>query len=126
MNIWSSNWTPWYLPTWVENIYLYKKSADGYSTFIYICQNLDVTKIYSSRWMDKWAVINPEKLLLMLGWIKLSFPSGFVVKNSPAVQEIQESHVWSLDREDPFKEEMATHSSNLVQKIPWREESIGL
>ena len=37
----------------------------------------------------------------------------------PAVQETQ---ILSLGREDPLGEEMATHSSILAWKIPWREE----
>ena len=40
-------------------------------------------------------------------------PSGTVVKNLPAVQETQ---VWSLDREDPPEKGMATHSSILAGK----------
>ena len=34
--------------------------------------------------------------------------------------------VWSLDREDPLEEGMATHSSILAQRIPWTEEPWGL
>ena len=34
--------------------------------------------------------------------------------------------VWSLGREDPLEEEMATHSSILAWKIPWTEEPGGL
>ena len=34
--------------------------------------------------------------------------------------------VQSLDREDPLEKEMATHSSSLVCKIPWTDESGGL
>ena len=30
--------------------------------------------------------------------------------------------VWSLGREDPLKEEMATHSNVLAWEIPWTEE----
>ena len=35
---------------------------------------------------------------------------------------MQETQVWSLGWEDPLEEEMATHSSILVWKIPWTEE----
>ena len=42
------------------------------------------------------------------------------------VQEMQEIRVWSLGREDPLEEEMATHSSILAWKIPWAEEPGGL
>ena len=33
-----------------------------------------------------------------------------------------ETRVRSLDREDPLEKEMATHSSILAWKVPWREE----
>ena len=33
-----------------------------------------------------------------------------------------ETWVWSLGQEDPLEEEMATHSSTLAWRIPWREE----
>ena len=42
-------------------------------------------------------------------------------KNPSAVQETQETQVRSLGQEDPLEEEMATHSSVLVWKIPWTE-----
>ena len=42
-----------------------------------------------------------------------------IVKNLPAMQETQ---VQSLGLEDPLENEMATHSSTLVWKIPWTEE----
>ena len=35
---------------------------------------------------------------------------------------IQETRVQSLGREDPLEKEMATHSSTLAWRIPWREE----
>ena len=50
----------------------------------------------------------------------MSFPGGSVVKNLPAMQEMQ---VQSLGWEDLLEEGMATHSSILVGKIPWTEES---
>ena len=48
------------------------------------------------------------------------------VKNPPAIQETQETCVWSLGWEDPLEDEMATHSSVLAWKIPWTEEPGGL
>ena len=42
-----------------------------------------------------------------------------MVKNLPAMLETQGQ---SLGQEDPLEEEMATHSSILVWKIPWTEE----
>ena len=35
---------------------------------------------------------------------------------------MQETQVQSLGQEDPLEKEMATHSSTLAWKIPWREE----
>ena len=41
------------------------------------------------------------------------------VKNQPAMQE---TWVWSLDREDPLEKGMSTYSSILAWRIPWTEE----
>ena len=41
-----------------------------------------------------------------------------LIKNPPAMQE---TPVQSLGQEDPLEKEMATHSSTLAWKIPWRE-----
>ena len=41
-------------------------------------------------------------------------------------QEMQETHVWSLGREDPLEEETATPSSILAWRIPWTEEPVRL
>ena len=49
-----------------------------------------------------------------------------MVKNLPAMQELQETLVWSLGGEDPLEESMATHSSILAWSIPWIEEPGGL
>ena len=48
-------------------------------------------------------------------------PSGSEVKNLPAVQEMQETQVQSLGREDPLEEGMATQSCILTWRIPWTE-----
>ena len=45
-----------------------------------------------------------------------------MVKNLPAMQETQ---VPSLGWEDPLEKEVATHSSILTWRIPWREEPGG-
>ena len=47
------------------------------------------------------------------------FPGGSVIKNPPAMQEM---HFQSLGQEDPLEKEMATHSSIIAWRIPWREE----
>ena len=51
------------------------------------------------------------------------FPGGSVVKNPPAIQEMQ---VRSLNREDPLEREMATHPCILVWEIPQTDEPGGL
>jgi len=42
------------------------------------------------------------------------FSTGSAVKNPPAMQEVQEIHVQSLDWEDATEEETATPSSILL------------
>ena len=46
-----------------------------------------------------------------------------MVKNLPAIRD---TWVWSLGWEDPLEKEMATHSSILAWRIPWREQPGGL
>ena len=48
------------------------------------------------------------------------------VKNLTALQETQEMLVQSLDPENPWEKEMATHSSILALKILWTEEPGGI
>ena len=52
----------------------------------------------------------------------MGLPGGSVVKNLPAMQEMQKTWVQSLGWEDPLEEEIATRSSTLAWKIPWTEE----
>ena len=56
----------------------------------------------------------------------VGFPGSSMVKNPPAMQEMQETWVQSLGGEDPLEGEMATHSSFLAWRIPWMEEPGGL
>ena len=59
-------------------------------------------------------------LLLHPLWVSLV---AQMVKNPPAMWE---TWVWSLSREDPLEEGMATHSSILAWRIPWTENRGGL
>ena len=45
-----------------------------------------------------------------------------MVKNLPAMQEMEKTWVQSLGQEDLLEKEMASHSSIPAQKIPWTEE----
>ena len=60
-----------------------------------------------------------------INW-SLNFTGGTVVKNLPAVQEIQETRLRSLGREDSREKEMTAHSSILAWEIPRTEEAGGL
>ena len=51
---------------------------------------------------------------------------GSVVKNLPAMQEMQETWVRFLGQDDPLKKETAIHSSMLAWEIPWTKEPGGL
>ena len=52
----------------------------------------------------------------------MGFQGGSVVKNLPAMQEMQEMQVRSLGWEDVLEEGIATHFSILAWRIPWTEE----
>ena len=56
----------------------------------------------------------------------MGLPQWLSVKNSPAMQEMEETQVQSLGGEDPLEEGMATHSSILAWRILWTEEPGGL
>ena len=45
-------------------------------------------------------------------------PRGLAVKNPPTIQEMQETWVQSLGREDPLEKGTAFHSSILAWRIP--------
>ena len=62
---------------------------------------------------------------IMVSYLR-HFPGGSVVKDLPAVQELQEVQVRSLGREDPLEKEMVINSSILAWRIPWTEEPGGL
>ena len=46
-----------------------------------------------------------------------------MVKNLPAMQEMQDTQIRSLGLEHPLEEEVATDSSILAWKILWTEET---
>ena len=69
--------------------------------------------------MHAWAILSG------VDWWT-GFPGGSVVKNLPAVQELQEMWVQSLGREDALEEGMATHSNIFAWRIPWTEDAGGL
>ena len=84
--------------------------------------------LYYTRFWATYLIQNAECLSLHHGGpLKWCFPSGPVLKNLSAnAGEMQETWVWSLSGEDTLEQEMATNSSILARKIPWREEPGGL
>jgi len=52
----------------------------------------------------------------------LGFSGGPSGKEPTCRCRRRETRVWSLGREDPLEESMATHSSILAWRIPWTEE----
>ena len=60
-----------------------------------------------------------RKFCCVLCYMSPCFPGGSEVKASAWNAE---SQVQSLGREDSLEKEMATHSSTLAWRIPWREE----
>ena len=48
--------------------------------------------------------------------------SSLVAQRLKCLPGMWETWVWSLGQEDPLEKEMATHSSALAWRIPWREE----
>ena len=53
---------------------------------------------------------------------KLWWGASLVAQRLKHLPAMQETWVQSLGREDPLEKEMATHSSTLAWRIPWREE----
>ena len=89
----------------------------------------DWTHTLSSEKMESYALDCqgiPLKVVLYifkLFWLSLCFQRAYLVaqrlKRLPAIQE---TRVRSLGREHCLEKEVATHSSILAWRIPWREE----
>ena len=55
-------------------------------------------------------------------WLMLRKNASLVAQRLKHLPGMWETWVQSLGREDPLEKEMATHSSTLAWRIPWREE----
>ena len=53
----------------------------------------------------------------------ITLGASLVAQKLKRLPGMQETQVRSLDWEDPLEKEMATHSSTLPWRIPWREEA---
>ena len=107
--------------------------GDRYTTFIYIYIYMFPLQIISFSLMDYYR-IEYSSLYYTVGpcWLSIlyvvvcicwGFPGGSVIKNLPAMPEMQ---ALSLGKEDPLKQEMPTYSRILAWKIPQTEEPGGL
>ena len=65
-----------------------------------------------------------EKRKIRIG--NVAYGASLVAQRLKCLPAMQETWVQSLGREDPLEKEMATHSSTLAWRIPWREEPGGL
>ena len=61
-----------------------------------------------------------------LKFTSIFVPPSLVAQTVRCLPTMRETRVRSLGREGILEKEMATHSSVLVWKIPWREEPGGL
>ena len=48
--------------------------------------------------------------------------ASLVAQRLKRLPSMRETRIRSLGREDPLEKEMATHSSTLAWRIPWKEE----
>ena len=72
---------------------------------------------------DAQSGVRRRKYCLQASDSFLGFPTGSVVENPPAMQDMW---VGSLGLEDPLEKEMAVQSSILDWEIPWTEEPVWL
>ena len=97
---WSRKWHP--IPVFLLGKFHGQRNLGGYNP----CDPKE-SDMMGQQWHSLF------KASLMAQW----------VKNLPAMQHAhtQEMWVWSLGRDDPLEEEMATHSSILAGTILWTE-----
>ena len=87
------------------------------------------SKLYIYKWFKMINFLRPETMRIWgFNYGKAGGGKGSPrwVKSLPAVQELQETRVRSLGREDPLEEEMATHPSIVAWEISCTEKPGGL
>ena len=79
------------------------------------------TPMTQSSWLLVWLFWNlrPHSMLF---WKHPLHVASLVAQRLKSLPAMWETRVRSLGREDPPEKEMATHSSILAWRIPWREE----
>ena len=64
LTIWSSNWTPWYLPKRDENLFIETLHMDFYRNFILNSPNLEATEMYFNSLLNKQTVIYRQQNII--------------------------------------------------------------
>ena len=75
--------------------------------------------------MSKWEATAHSEVLFKCELLK-GFLRGSGGKESPCLQETQETRVRSLGQEDPLEKGTSTHSGILAWRIPCTEEPLRL
>ena len=70
----------------------------------------------------EWTIGTQQLCLLFLPLHLLTSNEVMVAQRLKRLPGMRETWVRSLSLEDPLEKEMATHSSILAWRIPWREE----
>ena len=82
---------------------------------------------YSKTWKAHVSVLDLHEIQIFASPIDLiNAHMAVAVKNTPPVQETQETLAWPLGWEDPLGKGMATHFSVVAWRVPWTEEPSGL
>ena len=89
------------------------KTAAFIHLYMFICLNF-----YNYVWVLESYIL----LCLGLGKYFWASPGGSVIRNMPAMQELQKMRAWSLGWEDPMEKGMETHSSFLACRTLRTEE----
>ena len=118
----AQRWAPWAIQRWGEMPIICNfphGSACGSAGEESACSAGDPNSIPGSGRAPGEGIGYP----LQYSWAALVVQLG---KNLPAMQEIQETQIWSLGQEDPLGEGMATNFSSLAWRIPCTEEPGGI
>ena len=75
-----------------------------------------------SSWGFKESEMAEQLTLTFSLYLTFNIRASLVAQRLKSLPGSQETRVRSLGWEDPLEKEMATHSSTLAWRIPWREE----
>ena len=101
-----------------------QRVGHDWATSLHFClETKDVALVQMKKWLN---IVFLTLIPLLLNNCKITpIKSFFPLTHCDPCQRLptmQETLVQSLGWEDPLEKEMATHSSTLAWRIPWREE----